>query len=115
MLFKGGLTNHKSKRNAECVVGLMRQLTTLYVNVPNLLRERIKKGMIGSEVAFIVKFMEQIESMLNKNGKSINRNLSLRMNLVKPFEILLYRQTIFKTARMPDMIVIDKKHQTPNN
>ena len=108
MLFKGGLTNHKSKRNAECVVGLMRQLTTLYVNVPNLLRERIKKGMI-------VKFMEQIESMLNKNGISINRNLSLRMNLVKPFEILLYRQTIFKTARMPDMIVIDKKHQTPNN
>ena len=72
------------------------------MNVPNLLRERVKEGMIGSEGKFNRKFGEQMESMLNQNGISTNQNRSLRMTLVKSFKILLYRQTIFKKARKPD-------------
>ena len=59
-----------------------------------LLRKSIKEDMIGSEGVFIGKFVEQVESMLNQNGMSINQKRSLRMTLVKPFGILLYRQTI---------------------
>ena len=52
------------------------------MNVPKLLRESTKEGMIGSEAVFIGKFVEQMISMLNP----------------------------FITARRPDMIFIDKKH-----
>ena len=46
---KGRLSNHKSKRNAECVAEMMRQLTIVQVIVPYLLRYSIKEGMIGLE------------------------------------------------------------------
>ena len=35
-------------------------------------RESTKESMIGSEGVFIVKFGEEMESMLNQNGMSIN-------------------------------------------
>ena len=60
MQLKGRLTNHKRKQNAQCVVGLMRQLTPLEVNVPNLLREIIKEGKIRSEGVFIGEFVERM-------------------------------------------------------
>ena len=64
----------------------MRQLTPLYMNVPNLLRKSIKEGMIGLEGIFIGKFVEQMESMLNRNGMNINQEQSLRMTLAeRPF------------------------------
>ena len=72
----------------------MRQLITFQVNVPNLLQESIKEGMIGSEGIFIGKFVERMESMLNQNSMSINQKGSLKMILVKSFGILLYKQTI---------------------
>ena len=40
------------------------------------------------------KFVERMESMLNRNGMSINHKRSLRRTLVKSFGILLYRQII---------------------
>ena len=64
------------------------------MNVPNLLRENIKEGMVGSEDVFIGKFAERMESRSNPNGMSINQQQSLRMTLVKYFGILLYRKTI---------------------
>ena len=38
------------------------ELTTLYVNVPNLLRKSIKEDMIGLEDVFIGKIVERVES-----------------------------------------------------
>ena len=64
------------------------------MNVPNLLRESTKEGMVDLEDIFIGKFVEQMESMLNRNGMSINQKRSLGMTHVKYFGILLYRQTI---------------------
>ena len=55
----------------------------------------MKEGMAGLEGKFIEKFMEQMESMLNQNGMSINQKRSLRMTVDKSFGTLLYRQTIF--------------------
>ena len=74
----------------------MRQLITLQVNVPNLLQESIKEGMIGLEGIFIGKFVEWMESMLNQNSMCINQKGSPKMILVKSFGILLYRQTILQ-------------------
>ena len=89
------MENYESNRNAEyVVVGLVRQLTTLQVNVPNLLQNSIKEDMNESEDVFIIKLVEQMESMLNRNDMSINQKRSLRIIPVKSFGILLYRQTI---------------------
>ena len=89
------MENYESNRNAEyVVVGLLRQLTTLQVNVPNLLQKSIKEDMNESEDVFIIKLAEQMESMLNRNDMSINQKRSLRITRVKSFGILLYRQTI---------------------
>ena len=89
------MENYESNRNAEyVVVGLVRQLTTLQVNVPNLLQNSIKEDMNESEDVFIIKLVEQMESILNRNDMSINQKRSLRIIPVKSFGILLYRQTI---------------------
>ena len=89
------MANYESNRNAEyVVVGLVRQLTTLQVNVPNLLQNSIKEDMNESEDVFIIKLVEQMESILNRNDMSINQKRSLRIIPVKSFGILLYRQTI---------------------
>ena len=40
----------------------MGQLTTLKVNVPNLLRKSIKEDLTGSKAVFIEKFVEQMEA-----------------------------------------------------
>ena len=61
---------------------------------PELAQKSTKEGMIGSEGVLIGKFVEQMESMLNRNRMSINQIWSLRMTHVKYFGILLYRQTI---------------------
>ena len=70
------------------------------MNVPNLLREITKEGMIGSEGIFIGKFVDRMESMLNQNGMSINQK-----------QILWYftvQTDHFVTARRPDTIFSDK-------
>ena len=41
---------------------MMKQLTTLQVNAPNLSRKSTKEGMIGLEGAFTGKLVERMES-----------------------------------------------------
>ena len=54
---------------------------------PKLAQKEYKEGMIGSKDVFNGKFLERMESMLNRNGMSINKMRSLRMTLVKFFGI----------------------------
>ena len=77
--------DQKSTRVNEMQICSRAGLTTLYVNVPNLLRKSIKEGMIGSKHIFIGKFKERMESMLNRNSMSINHKRSLRMTRVKSY------------------------------
>ena len=84
------MINHKRVGNVEFLVELMRKLTTLYANALSLLRKSIKEGMIGSEDVFIGKSAERMESMLNRNGMSINQNWLLRMTRVESFEISVH-------------------------
>ena len=70
------------------------------MNVPNLLIEITKQGIIGLEGIFIGKFVDRMESMLNQNGMSINQK-----QILWDFTV---QADHFITARRPDMIFIDK-------
>ena len=72
------------------------------MNVPNLLIEITKQGIIGLEGIFIGKFVDRMESMLNQNGMSINQK-----QILSDFTV---QADHFITARRPDTIFIDKKH-----
>ena len=77
------------------------------MNVPNLLRKSIKEGTTGLEDVFIGNCLESMESMLSRNGISINQKQLLRMTILLDFTV---QTDHFITARSPDVILIDKKH-----
>ena len=77
------------------------------MNVPNLLRKSIKEGTTGLEDVFIGNCLERMESMLSRNGISINQKQLLRMTILLDFTV---QTDHFITARSPDVILIDKKH-----
>ena len=77
------------------------------MNIPNLLRKSIKEGMIGSEDVYIGNFFDRMESMLSRDGISINQNRLLRMTILLGFTV---QTDYFITAIRSDVIDIDKEH-----
>ena len=106
------MTNHKTKQNAECAVGLMRQLTTLYVNVPSpkLAQKKYKRrhDWVGRSIYWEV---------CGANGIRVKTKWYEHQTeaiIVNDLFKILWDFTVqtdhFITVRKPDMIVIDEEH-----